>query len=115
MPWATGSTTNMFTHLVWRMLDACETGSTGGDACREGGVLGAAVTEVVNSRGAVKEQFELALGMSLAWYVGRSTWAAPRGPLHGGRSTGVAPQGALHAGVADLFFYSDVRSILMVL
>jgi len=68
MPWATGSTTNMFTHLVWRMLDACETGSTGGDACREGGVLGAAVTEVVNSRGAVKEQFELALGMSLAWY-----------------------------------------------
>ena len=47
-------------------------------------------------------------------YVG-----APRGPLHGGRSTRAAPRGSLHegrstGGVADLF-YTDVRSILMVL
>ena len=34
--------------------------------------------------------------------------------LHAGRSTGVAPRGPLHGGVADLF-YTDVRSILMVL
>ena len=49
--------------------------------------------------------------------------SAPRGPLHEGRSTGVAPRGLLHEGrstraaprgVADLF-YTDVRSILMVL
>ena len=43
------------------------------------------------------------------WPVG-----APRGPLHGGRSTWAAPRGSLHEGVADLF-YTDVRSILMVL
>ena len=35
-------------------------------------------------------------------------------PLHGGRSTGVAPRGTLHGGVADIF-YTDMRSILMVL
>ena len=45
---------------------------------------------------------------------GRSTRAAPRGSLHGGRSTEVAPRGPLNGGVADLF-YTDVRSILMVL
>ena len=41
---------------------------------------------------------------------------APRGPLHGGftNSMGVAPRWPLHEGVADLF-YTDVRSILMVL
>ena len=64
----------------------------------------------------------------------RSTRAAPQWSLHGGRptralqtprgslyggfanSTGVAPRGLckLHEGVADLF-YTDVRSILMVL
>ena len=31
-----------------------------------------------------------------------------------GRSTRAAPRGSLHGGVADLF-YTDVRSILMVL
>ena len=49
-----------------------------------------------------------------ALHAGRSTGAAPRGSLHEGRSTGVAPRGPLHGGVADLF-YTDVRSILMVL
>ena len=44
----------------------------------------------------------------------RSTRATPRGPLHGGRSTRAAPRGSLHEGAADLF-YTDVRSILMVL
>ena len=55
---------------------------------------------------------------------GRSTRAAPRGALHAGRSTRAAPRGSLHGvcstraaprgGVADLF-YTDARSILMVL
>ena len=48
------------------------------------------------------------------WARRRSTRAAPRGSLHEGRSTGVAPRGPLHGGVADLF-YTDLRSILMVL
>ena len=62
----------------------------------------------------------LAVQMILKWEESaekarrRSTRAAPRGPLHEGRSTGVAPRGPLHGGVADLF-YTDVRSILMVL
>ena len=47
-------------------------------------------------------------------YRRRSTRAAPRGALHEGRSTGGAPRGPLHGEVADLF-YTDVRSILMVL
>ena len=51
-----------------------------------------------------KAAYDVLLG-----YVG-----APRGPLHGGRSTRAAPRGSLHEGVADLF-YTDVRSILMVL
>ena len=40
----------------------------------------------------------------------------PRGPLHAGRSTGVAFTRAAprrEGGVADLFFYIDVRSLLM--
>ena len=40
--------------------------------------------------------------------------AAPRGPLHEVCSTRVAIRGPLHGGVADLF-YTDVRSILMIL
>ena len=49
-----------------------------------------------------------------ALHAGRSTGVAPRGSLHEGRSTGVAPRGPLHGEAADLF-YTDVRSILMVL
>ena len=41
----------------------------------------------------------------LSYVVACSTRAAPRGPIYAGRSTG---------GIADLF-YTDVRSILMVL
>ena len=50
---------------------------------------------------------------------GRSTRVAPRGSLHAGRSTRAAPRGPLHESRStrgsQIFFYTDVRSILMVL
>ena len=34
LPFTTGSITNKFCMLLWRILSACESGSVGGDACR---------------------------------------------------------------------------------
>ena len=42
-PITTNSDTNKFAMLVWRMLDACQSGGMGGDACRMDDVLDAAV------------------------------------------------------------------------
>ena len=68
--------------------------------------------------------------MDASRYVRRSTVVAPRGVLHAGCFTGAAPRGSLHAGGStevalrgsfsagersQIFFYTDVRSILMVL
>ena len=36
LPFAADSTVNKFAHLVLKLLDACETGSIGGDAIRIG-------------------------------------------------------------------------------
>ena len=66
---------------------------------------------------------------SVSRIIGHTASAAPptrplhrvRGSLHEGRSTRAAPRGctphgcAPYGGVADVLFYTDVRSILMVL
>ena len=54
--------------------------------------------------------------VSFAGTVGEKvSVGAPRRPLYAGRSTGAAPRGPLHGGVVADHFYADVRSILTVL
>lgn len=64
-PFATGSAANMFAMLVWNMLEACESGSIGGDACRMADVLCAASNEALAVE-AVGARFEHLFGLTLA-------------------------------------------------
>ena len=69
IPLDTGSDANKFAMLVWRMLDACESGGIGGDASRLSGVLAAAVEDVLafqSMRGGVGPLFHHLLGCTLA-------------------------------------------------
>lgn len=65
LPFTTDSTMNKFAMLVWKMLDACDTGGVGGNATREGNVIAAAVYDILNIAD-VKTQFEAAAGLSCA-------------------------------------------------
>ena len=49
-PLKTDSECNKFAILLWRMFSACESGSMGGDACRQADVLFAALNEVLHLR-----------------------------------------------------------------
>lgn len=65
VPLTTDSDTNKYAMLVWKMLDACESGSVGGDACRQRDVLIAATNDAlaIQSPG---RRFEHLLGLVLA-------------------------------------------------
>ena len=67
----------------------------------------------------IKEVQAAGLKDVVIWCCDPMHVGAPRGPLHGGSSTRAAPRGSLH-GVRSTregrrSFYTDVRSILMVL
>lgn len=61
----TDSDANKFAMLVWRMLDACESGSTGGDAMRQAEVMAAAANDAF-SINMPKQLFEHCLGLTFA-------------------------------------------------
>ncbi|KAL7548284.1 hypothetical protein ACHAWF_011573 [Thalassiosira exigua] len=64
-PMETDSDANRFAIFLWRMLQACESGSVGGDACRQYDALRAAVDDVL----AIcedKARFEHLLGWTVA-------------------------------------------------
>ena len=73
-PFTTGSDANKFGKFVWKLLDACESGSVGGDSCRMEDVLFAALDDAVsNDRVAnplgylsTRWAFEHLLGLTLA-------------------------------------------------
>ena len=73
-PLTTGSDANKFGMFVWKLLDACESGSVGGDSCRMEDVLFAALDDAVsNDRVAnplgylsTRWAFEHLLGLALA-------------------------------------------------
>ena len=73
-PLTTGSDANKFAMFVWKLLDACESGSVGGDSCRMEDVLFAAVDDaldndrVANPLGYLSTRwaFEHLLGLTLA-------------------------------------------------
>ena len=73
-PLTTGSDANKFAMFVWKLLDACESGSVGGDSCRMEDVLFAALDDAVsNDRVAnplgylsTRWAFEHLLGLTLA-------------------------------------------------
>ena len=48
-PLTTGSDANKFAMFVWKLLDACESGSVGGDSCRMEDVLFAALDDAVSN------------------------------------------------------------------
>ena len=56
---------NRFAVFVWQMLGACESGSVGGDACRQSGVLAAAVSDALDFR-TKGGRFQHLLGVCLA-------------------------------------------------
>ena len=71
IPFSTDSLINKFAHLVLKMLSACDSGSTGGDAARMTSVLNAAIKEVnacMRRHGAEAkaEGFQRLLGLTLA-------------------------------------------------
>lgn len=68
-PIKTDSVTNKFTIFVWKMLDACESGGIGGDACRQASVLAAATNDVlalVGSGSNIRAGFDHLLGLTAA-------------------------------------------------
>ena len=83
-PLKTRSDANKFAMVVWKMLDACESGSVGGDACRMWDVLAAAEDDVL-AIGAVGPRFEHLLGLALATVNhGVGSWLE-RGDPHNGK------------------------------
>ena len=66
VPLATDSAANKFLFLVWKLLDACESGGVGGDACRQADVLGAATDDAINEPKDPASGFQLLLGLTLA-------------------------------------------------
>ena len=52
--------------LVWRLLDACESGGVGGDACRQRGVIYAAVNDAM-AKLVPSQRFEHLLGCVVAF------------------------------------------------
>ena len=58
----TESNVNKFAMFVWKPLSACESGSIGGDACRQADVLEAAINDAMNA----ENLFEHLLGLTLA-------------------------------------------------
>ena len=77
VPFSTDSLINKFGVLVIKMLSACSSGSTGGDACRMMLVLNAALKEVnacMGRRGveAKAEGFQRLLGLTLAILMHRA-------------------------------------------
>jgi hypothetical protein len=65
VPLSTGSDANKFAMLVWRMFDACNSGSIGGDACRLADVLAAATNDALAKK-ALTPRFHHLLGLILA-------------------------------------------------
>eukprot|EP01043_Picozoa_sp_COSAG02_P073733 COSAG02_NODE_14459_length_1269_cov_1.141880_2_plen_341_part_01 len=61
----TASDANKFAMLVWKMLDACESGGTGGDAMRQAEVMTAAANDAFNTN-TPKQLFEHCLGLTFA-------------------------------------------------
>lgn len=67
MPLKTDSDANRFAMLVWKMLDACESGSVGGDACRMDDVIFAAADDAKEEGHSFSpRRFEHLLGLTLA-------------------------------------------------
>ena len=94
-PFKTGSDTNRFAMFLWKMLDACESGSVGGDACRMSSVLVAAANDSLSIfevdassltvRG-VGPRFEHLLGLTLAIVNhGVASWLERGDPDNGKR------------------------------
>ncbi|KAL7542598.1 hypothetical protein ACHAXR_012238 [Thalassiosira sp. AJA248-18] len=57
---------NRFAVFMWNMFDACESGSTGGDACRINAVLMAAAKDVIDIHRTQQERIEHLLGLTMA-------------------------------------------------
>lgn len=65
LPMTTDSDTNKFAMLVWKMLDACDSGSVGGNSCRMSEVLAAAANDTL-AIGEAGRRFEHLFGLTLA-------------------------------------------------
>jgi hypothetical protein len=65
VPLKADSDANRFGVFVWGLLDACESGSIGGDACRMSTVLAAAVDDALDFR-SKGDKFNHLLGLTLA-------------------------------------------------
>ena len=83
-PLKTCSDANKFAMFVWNLLDACESGSVGGDACRQWDVLAAAEDDTL-AISAVGPRFEHLIGLTCATVNhGVSSWL-DRGDPHNGK------------------------------
>ena len=79
----TDSVANKFAMLIWSMLDACESGSIGGDACRMNYVLTSAAQDTLNFT-SVGPRFQHLLGLTLAIFNhGVESWIVRGDPSFG--------------------------------
>lgn len=62
----TSDETYKFCMFLWKLLDACESGSIGGEACRMWEVLSAALNDIHNIRGNGRDKFEHLLAWTIA-------------------------------------------------
>ena len=83
-PLKTHSDANKFAIFLWKLLDACESGSVGGDACRMWEVLAAAEDDTL-AMNAMGPRFEHLLGLTIATVNhGVRAWLE-RGDPHNGK------------------------------